>query len=392
MSHVDEGQLHAYLDGALDALPAVEAAEVRVHLEVCHDCGERLDQARLMRDRAAEILGATAPVASAMPPWEELRRRAAVSGAPAQSPRIRHFHWAASVVLALGIGWVLRGQTVDLPADAFSGESSMEAVAPQVPEVVLDEAPVAVVGDAAEQAGPRSVAERFDSGDGPTGAAGPGAVVATGTVAAESELGGSATSLRREVDVGIGPTGSATTVAASPTVLPTVSDRVVDVAVTRPPAPTAAPIFLSAGARAPQADRPSRTGQDLAPPLPLVSGEGRAGRGQFSRPMRASDEGERRQIDSTMGSLVVPGLTVISVSWFEIAGADEAAVRVLQMAESGDTVEVVHLPFGVGPEALPDSDDGRARLEAEGPEGWRVLRSHIDPARLRVLLERLQGS
>src|SRR3989442_11997677 len=43
MSHVDEGTLHAYLDGAL---PPGERSQVDAHLAECRDCRERLAAAR----------------------------------------------------------------------------------------------------------------------------------------------------------------------------------------------------------------------------------------------------------------------------------------------------------------------------------------------------------
>ena len=46
MSHVDEGALHAYLDGALDEYPAAEGRRVREHLDLCPECAERLEVER----------------------------------------------------------------------------------------------------------------------------------------------------------------------------------------------------------------------------------------------------------------------------------------------------------------------------------------------------------
>src|SRR5690606_5297442 len=69
MSHVDEGALHAYLDGALDEYPVAEARRIRAHLECCGPCIGRLEEERSVRERASAVLSAAdAPVV--MPPLE----------------------------------------------------------------------------------------------------------------------------------------------------------------------------------------------------------------------------------------------------------------------------------------------------------------------------------
>jgi anti-sigma factor RsiW len=72
MSHVDEGALHAYLDGALDEYPAAEARHVREHLDSCGECLDRLEVERAIRDQAVSILGLAVPEVTA-PSFEELR-------------------------------------------------------------------------------------------------------------------------------------------------------------------------------------------------------------------------------------------------------------------------------------------------------------------------------
>lgn len=129
MSHVDDGILHAYLDGAL-AAGGAERAAVEAHLRGCADCRARLEAARAERDSAREILGALEPAGVAAPPFEELvaRRRARGAGSAPDSAggvsvpgsagsgsgrgpwssRLVALGWAASVLLALGGGWMAR--------------------------------------------------------------------------------------------------------------------------------------------------------------------------------------------------------------------------------------------------------------------------------------------
>jgi hypothetical protein len=100
MSHVDEGTLHAYLDGEL---PSTDRSILDAHLAQCEPCRARLADERALRERASALLGAARPVERPLPPFEELRR------VPRRSPwRVRtSFAWAASIVLALGLGYYL---------------------------------------------------------------------------------------------------------------------------------------------------------------------------------------------------------------------------------------------------------------------------------------------
>ncbi|MBM4185483.1 MAG: hypothetical protein FJ207_14905, partial [Gemmatimonadetes bacterium] len=111
MSHVDEGALHAYLDGALDEYPAAEARRIREHVETCAMCMERLAEERKVREDANAILGLAAPQVE-VPTFEELRAyvvRTTKAERSTMSVRLYRMSWAASVVLALGTGWMLRG-------------------------------------------------------------------------------------------------------------------------------------------------------------------------------------------------------------------------------------------------------------------------------------------
>lgn len=104
--------MHAYLDGELEGAVG-KPKFVRRHLERCGTCAARLEVERAVRHEAASILeGAQWPVE--VPPLEDLRRRASVAAEP--DPKrgvfthpLARFAWAASIALALGAGWLLRG-------------------------------------------------------------------------------------------------------------------------------------------------------------------------------------------------------------------------------------------------------------------------------------------
>ena len=117
MRHVDEGEIHAYLDGALDLVAGEDATAIREHLSTCEDCARRLEQERGIRVAAGEILHDSDPIEIPLPPLEELRERALAPPAPEQTDesapsRYARWNawqipltWAATVILALGIGW-----------------------------------------------------------------------------------------------------------------------------------------------------------------------------------------------------------------------------------------------------------------------------------------------
>ncbi len=101
MSHVDDGTLHAYLDGELS--PA-EAQGVDAHLAQCPACRGRLDEERALITRAGELLALAAPPDRELPPFR----------AGDMKPLTRLWWkvrlplaWAATVAIALGIGTYL---------------------------------------------------------------------------------------------------------------------------------------------------------------------------------------------------------------------------------------------------------------------------------------------
>jgi len=123
MSHVDEGTLHAYLDGELSP---PERAALEVHITQCASCGARLAEERSLIERASAVLAAARPSERPAPPLSELasprRRGRRILGA--RLP----FAWAATVVLALGIGYYLHA-----PESRVAPAQESQAVATNVP-------------------------------------------------------------------------------------------------------------------------------------------------------------------------------------------------------------------------------------------------------------------
>src|SRR6266566_1505789 len=154
MSHVDEGTLHAYLDGEL---PSGDRATLEAHVAQCATCRTALTDERALRDRASAVLGRARPLERPTPPFEQIRRT------PARRPRhVRTpFAWAASIVLALGVGYLLRGPGRESPA---ADKQQPIAAEPNVAQpIVIAEnrsarapAPADEIGRASEQSKTRA--------------------------------------------------------------------------------------------------------------------------------------------------------------------------------------------------------------------------------------------
>ena len=108
MSHVDEGTLHAYLDGEL---APVERERVDTHLKGCPVCQARLAEERTIIERASRLLGMATPPERAMPPLTQLRQ-------PPLTWRLRRpLAWAATLILAVGLGWYARDRAAHQPLE-----------------------------------------------------------------------------------------------------------------------------------------------------------------------------------------------------------------------------------------------------------------------------------
>jgi len=108
MSHLPDGELTAYADGAYAPADA-DAHRIAAHLALCPDCRNRLEQAHALSARASEILAVAAPAFVETPPFDQIRARATARRARSTFP----LTWAATVILALGIGWFGRGALRD---------------------------------------------------------------------------------------------------------------------------------------------------------------------------------------------------------------------------------------------------------------------------------------
>ena len=133
MPHLDEGTLHALLDGEI---PSAELAPIQAHLGGCADCRARLTEEQDLlaeSDRLIEVLELPEAAPAVVP----------VRKAPRRVWPTR-LAWAATVVLAAGLGYSARGGPLE-PAPTPSRDSVVEARAdePAASEPAVSPAPPA---------------------------------------------------------------------------------------------------------------------------------------------------------------------------------------------------------------------------------------------------------
>lgn len=114
MSHVDEGTLHAYLDGQLSE---GQRRQVDAHVSSCIECQARLERATALAERVSERMAELEPGPVQAPAWREIEARAAARRAriPRRSWVQPSLAWAASIAIAFAVGWFSRDYWSGLP-------------------------------------------------------------------------------------------------------------------------------------------------------------------------------------------------------------------------------------------------------------------------------------
>lgn len=345
MSHADEGRLHAYLDGELSD---EEAVALRMHLQECEPCRSRLEEARRIVGEADAVLATAPELPAELPALAEMeaeaaRRRSAAPGEPGgddgsgrpvsrkgrgAAGSLQRLAWAASVVVALGVGWMAREMAAPAtpagPAVGTSGRvqeatqsaSDMRAARPQAPPAAGESEPGdAEPGDASEGGGVgEEVVENLADADVLADAAPP---------EAEPQA--------RQ--------GAATDVA-----------------------PDAAGL----------GDRPAELTRLRAAP-------------EASR--RTADAGFT---SAARGELGVPGLPILEVTR-RPGSPDGTVLSILHRLPEGDTLEVLHLMDGAEVAGLPEPASGIDELVVDEGDGPRVLRARRSLVELEALANRGGG-
>ncbi|MBT8402688.1 MAG: carboxypeptidase-like regulatory domain-containing protein [Gemmatimonadetes bacterium] len=110
MPHWDEGLLQAWIDMPRSGLSDEERESIAKHVARCDACAARVAELRASSDRTAALLGSAER--DEMPPFAAVLERAGgedATEAPGSSPVRRRWsttRWAASIVVALGAGWL----------------------------------------------------------------------------------------------------------------------------------------------------------------------------------------------------------------------------------------------------------------------------------------------
>jgi hypothetical protein len=139
MRHIPEDELHAYLD---QGLSRTQAVEIESHLADCVACQASRDRIAALRDRTTALLARLGPPLRIPPTFDSLRRRAA-EHASARRRRLQIMAWAASLVVAVGLGWTA--------SSTLSSRETMRSVAAR-PAPAESVAPAAVTAFAAAPA------------------------------------------------------------------------------------------------------------------------------------------------------------------------------------------------------------------------------------------------
>ncbi|MCZ6857998.1 MAG: hypothetical protein O7F70_08370, partial [Gemmatimonadetes bacterium] len=111
MSHVDEGQIHAYLDRQLEFAEAEARGRFETHVSECTECAALVEQERSFHGRAAAVLQQGEPELVEAPAFDDIVARAtnrSKSASVKKLNRTRSLAWAASIVVAVTVGWYAR--------------------------------------------------------------------------------------------------------------------------------------------------------------------------------------------------------------------------------------------------------------------------------------------
>jgi putative zinc finger protein len=147
MRHIPDDELHAYLDQALSRSQCVE---IESHLAGCVRCRMARDEIAALRDRTTALLGKLGPRRIQWVPLGTLQEEA-----EERRLRVRYWMragaWAATLFLALGLGWQARQWRRALVAPAVPTPIAINT-APAAPVAPAPATPAASIATADQPA------------------------------------------------------------------------------------------------------------------------------------------------------------------------------------------------------------------------------------------------
>jgi hypothetical protein len=375
---VEDGVLAAYLDGAL-----TDVERVRLESRLARDpaLARRLDAERAVRARAGTLLDALPlPAGRAAPSdIDHVRARAAGSARAAaaasrarRGPRLLPFAWAATVVIALGVGavWnasrrevrtgpVAAGATGPVADSAVVTLTEVEAV-PTGAQAAPAEAPATIVA-----ATPPAAARGSDAGGAPT--ARPSAAAAPIVADARAALDAAP-----DAAANVAQKAAAPAAAPPPTRVAELATREGDAARLREGETTRRRDVESAALPAPTASMATPMSAPIPAPAPVAGAAAVPAPRTVAR--RAIDLREAAAIlgttPRTVRDATVVGIVVVDGREWEGARTDRPVVQLGLREPAGRAITVVQ-------QRAADDDRADPRL------GWRVL----GPVRLRLVGE-----
>ena len=378
MSHVADGDLHAYLDGALEFYPPRQAKRIREHLERCAVCRRRLDAESRVAGEARTVLAEATPPELIAPPLEELRRRAElrpVVETPARTSWRVHWAWAATVILALGIGWGVGAWPGGSgPEEATRSEAASPAREPAAapPDVRAAEADAAPAEGAAAVVAESETAQKSEAPGARMAESSAGADVSPSASAAPSAQAG--TEERRSALADQTILERRAPQLSTPSIVGDASARLSELAGASvgSSAPRETVVTTGSASAANAAVAGGRSEQSAQLERPMVSqsrlATGAPGELRFSDPRSQPagfGRGLNRQLRASQEAPVRPPLTLPGLSVELVEEGDvgpETAVRVVQQHTNGTRVELFFV--GVFAETAESArrDDATARV------------------------------
>jgi hypothetical protein len=173
MQHLDDGRLQAWLDRDRSGISEAEAMEIEDHVASCQACAARLAELEGTSDQARSLLAVAGPSGVQAPDYEDVVRRSRRGRPSSRGGRWwMAAGWAASLVAALGLGW-LSHDLIRLGPDARAPTAGADAerilTAVELPPAGAER----VEGPPAEESGAEvavRVRERAGPGQEPTAA------------------------------------------------------------------------------------------------------------------------------------------------------------------------------------------------------------------------------